>query len=257
MTLTLGDAETRSGSRGLFVRTSAYGLNQQDGRHIGRIPEPGYDAIIADVPCSSSATTRKNVKVWEKWRPLDGRSLFSLQVNIAESGARGLRPGGKMIYSTCSIDPVENEAVVAELLRNCPWMELVEINEEILPGLIMHDGLSAWDVIDDEGKPVEINETLPKLPGLKLTHIDPQKRQMIDENVDEGNENYIAEQLKLTKRLYHMDNDTGGFFVALLRHKPKQHRKVKPRSTFRKENWYKTLVGSHVLSMLKRVAVTQ
>ena len=195
-------------------------INQQVGRHIGRIPEPGYDAIIADVPCSGSATTRKNVKVWEKWRPLDGRSLFSLQVNIAESGARGLRPGGKMLYSTCSIDPGENEAVVAELLRNCPWMELVEINEEILPGLIMHDGLSAWDVIDDEGKPVEINETLPKLPGLKLTHIDPQKRQMIDENVDEGNENYIAEQLKLTKRLYHMDNDTGGFFVALLRHKP-------------------------------------
>ena len=40
------------------------------------------------------------------------------------------------------IDPIENEAVVAELLRNCPWMELVEINEQILPGLIMHDGLS-------------------------------------------------------------------------------------------------------------------
>ncbi len=195
-------------------------INQQDGRHIGRIPEPGYDAIIADVPCSGSATTRKNVKVWEKWRPLDSRSLFTLQVCIAESGARGLRPGGKMVYSTCSIDPIENEAVVAELLRNCPWMELVEINDEILPGLIMRDGLSDWEIIDDEGKPVEIIDTLPKLPGLKLPHIDPQKRHMIDENVDEGNENNIAKQLKRTKRLYHMDNDTGGFFVALLRHKP-------------------------------------
>ena len=195
-------------------------INQQDGRHIGRIPEPGYDAIIADVPCSGSATTRKNVKVWEKWRPLDSRSLFALQVCIAESGARGLRPGGKMVYSTCSIDPIENEAVVAELLRNCPWMELVEINDDVLPGLIMRDGLSAWEIIDDEGKPVEIVDTLPKLPGLKLAHIDPQKRHMIDENVDEGNENNIAKQLKRTKRLYHMDNDTGGFFVALLRHKP-------------------------------------
>ena len=195
-------------------------INQQDGRHTGRIPEPGYDAIIADVPCSGSATTRKNVKVWEKWRPLDSRSLFTLQVCIAESGARGLRPGGKMVYSTCSIDPIENEAVVAELLRNCPWMELVEINDDVLPGLIMRDGLSAWEIIDDEGKPVEIVDTLPKLPGLKLAHIDPQKRHMIDENVDEGNENNIAKQLKRTKRLYHMDNDTGGFFVALLRHKP-------------------------------------
>ena len=195
-------------------------INQQDGRHIGRIPEPGYDAIIADVPCSGSATTRKNVKVWEKWRPLDSRSLFALQVCIAESGARGLRPGGKMVYSTCSIDPIENEAVVAELLRNCPWMELVEINDEILPGLIMRDGLSAWEIIDDEGKPVVIVDTLPKLPGLKLAHIDPQKRQLVDVNCGKEKETQIAEQLKLTKRLYHMDNDTGGFFVALLRHKP-------------------------------------
>ena len=195
-------------------------INQQDGRHIGRIPEPGYDAIIADVPCSGSATTRKNVKVWEKWRPLDSRSLFTLQVNIAESGARGLRPGGKMVYSTCSIDPIENEAVVAELLRNCPWMELEEINEQILPGLIMHDGLSDWELIDDDGKPVEITDALPKLSGLKLPHLAPHKRQLVDENSDEDKETQIAEQLKLTKRLYHMDNDTGGFFVALLRHRP-------------------------------------
>ena len=195
-------------------------INQQDGRHIGRIPEPGYDAIIADVPCSGSATTRKNVKVWEKWRPLDSRSLFALQVCIAESGARGLRPGGKMVYSTCSIDPIENEAVVAELLRNCPWMELVEINDDVLPGLIMRDGLSTWEIIDDEGKPVVIVDTLPKLPGLKLAHIDPQKRQLVDVNCGKEKETQIAEQLKLTKRLYHMDNDTGGFFVALLRHKP-------------------------------------
>ena len=195
-------------------------INQQDGRHIGRIPEPGYDAIIADVPCSGSATTRKNVKVWEKWRPLDSRSLFTLQVNIAESGARGLRPGGKMVYSTCSIDPIENEAVVAELLRNCPWMELVQIDEEILPSLIMHKGLSDWELIDDEGKTVEIIDTLPKLPGLKLAHLAPHKRQLVDKNSDDNKEHQIAEQLNLTKRLYHMDNDTGGFFVALLRHKP-------------------------------------
>ena len=195
-------------------------INQQDGRHIGRIPEPGYDAIIADVPCSGSATTRKNVKVWEKWRPLDGRSLFGLQVNIAQSGARGLRPGGKMVYSTCSIDPVENEAVVAEVLRNCPWMELVAIDESILPGLIMHEGLTDWDIIDDDGETVEIIDQLPKLPGLKWAHIGPQKRRLIDKNTDLNTENAIAEQLKLTKRLYHMDNDTGGFFVALLRHKP-------------------------------------
>ena len=194
-------------------------INQQDGRYIGRMPEPGFDAVVADVPCSGSATTRKNVKVWQKWRPLDGRSLFHLQLSIAERGARGIIPGGKMVYSTCSVDPIENEAVVAELLRKCPWMELVEIDSEILPSLIMHEGLSSWKIIDDDGEVVKIGNELPKLPGLKIAHLPPSLRQLLDEDVTSENEDEIAEQLKLTKRLYPMDNDTGGFYVALLRHK--------------------------------------
>ena len=194
-------------------------INQQDGRHIGRIPAPGYDAIVADVPCSGSATTRKNVKVWQKWRPLDGRSLFNLQATIAERGARSLRPGGKLVYSTCSIDPVENEAVIAELLRRCPWMELAEIDKEILPGLVMHDGLSSWEIIDPTGEVVEISDELPKLPGLKICHLPPQCRVKVEDNCNIESENFIASQLRMTKRLYHMDNDTGGFFVALLKHR--------------------------------------
>ena len=194
-------------------------INQQDGRHIGRIPAPGYDAIVADVPCSGSATTRKNVKVWQKWRPLDGRSLFNLQATIAERGARSLRPGGKLVYSTCSIDPVENEAVIAELLRRCPWMELAEIDKDILPGLVMHDGLSSWEIIDPTGEVVVISDELPKLPGLKICHLSPQSRVKVEDNCNIESENFIASQLRMTKRLYHMDNDTGGFFVALLKHR--------------------------------------
>ena len=44
-------------------------------------------------------------------------------------------------------------------------------NEQILPGLIMHDGLSDWELIDDDGKPMEITDALPKLQGLKLAHL--------------------------------------------------------------------------------------
>ena len=194
-------------------------INQQDGRHIGRIPAPGYDAVVADVPCSGSATTRKNVKVWQKWRPLDGRSLFNLQATIAERGARSLKPGGKLVYSTCSIAPIENEAVVAEVLRRCPWMELIKIDENILPGLKMHDGLSTWEIIDESGEVVEIIDALPKLPGLKSCHLPPEKRKNIDDDYDTEKENFIASQLSLTRRLYHPDNNTGGFFVALFKHR--------------------------------------
>ena len=195
-------------------------INQQDGRHIGRIPPPGYDAIFADVPCTGNATTRKNPKVWQKWKPRDGRSMFKLQLTIAERGARNLKPGGKLAYSTCSIDPIENEAVVAQLLRNCPWLELVSIDESNLPDLKLNQGLSEWEILDDDGFNVEITDELPPLPTLSIEHLAPSVRSNIDGESDKTREVWIESELVKCRRLYHMDNDTGGFFVAILRHKP-------------------------------------
>ena len=70
--------------------------------------------------------------------------MFDVQVGIAERAAMMLKPGGEMVYSTCSIDPCENEAVVAELLRRCPWMELEIINSESISDLNYRQGLSQW-----------------------------------------------------------------------------------------------------------------
>ena len=170
-------------------------INQQDGRHIGRIPPPGYDAIFADVPCTGNATTRKNPKVWQKWRPRDGRSMFKLQLTIAERGARNLKPGGKLAYSTCSIDPIENEAVVAQLLRNCPWLELISIDESNLPDLKLHQGLSEWDILDDDGFDVEITDELPPLPTLSIEHLAPSMRSNIDGESDKAREDWIESEL--------------------------------------------------------------
>ena len=78
--------------------------------------------------------------------------MFQLQVDIASRGAQLLRPGGMMVYSTCSIDPVENEAVIAELVRKCPWMEVVEIDESNVEGLVWHQGLTSWMPLDENGK---------------------------------------------------------------------------------------------------------
>ena len=54
-------------------------IMQHDGRHIGRMPEPGVDGIVVDAPCSGTATTRKNRELWHSWTPKVGRSLFKLQ----------------------------------------------------------------------------------------------------------------------------------------------------------------------------------
>ena len=136
-------------------------ITQHDGRHVGRIPKPGFDAIVADVPCTGSATSRKNKDVWWSWSPKGGRTMFQLQVDIASRGAQLLRPGGLMVYSTCSIDPVENEAVIAELIRKCPWMDVVDIDESKVDGLVWHQGLSSWTPLDEDGNVSDEPEKVP------------------------------------------------------------------------------------------------
>ncbi|MDA8843447.1 RsmB/NOP family class I SAM-dependent RNA methyltransferase [Euryarchaeota archaeon] len=206
------------------LSTSNLLINQQDGRHIGRIPPPGYDGIVADVPCTGSATSRKNRNVWWKWSPKESRTLFRLQVEITTRGASLLRPGGKLVYSTCSIDPCENEAVVAQLLRQLPYLELIDIDESKLKGLNLRQGLDDWDVLDKESNPLPRGEEVPRTTFLQPAHMSPSARlhwaQSFDEEIDEALEKEIESQLTKCRRLVHHDNNTGGFFVAMFRHRP-------------------------------------
>ena len=195
-------------------------INQQDGRHIGRIPPPGYDAVLADVPCTGTATTRKNRKIWKSWTPKSSRGLFELQVSIVTRGAKLLKPDGKLVYSTCSVDPCENEAVVAEVLRECPWLELIEIDETLVDGLILKPGLSDWNILDESGDSVEMGDELPRLPNLKLKHLCREDRAKFDPEFESEKEAKISQDLTMCRRLLHTDNDTGGFFAAIFRHKP-------------------------------------
>jgi hypothetical protein len=161
--------------------------------------------------------------VWWKWTPRAGRGLFNLQVEIAYRGANLLRPGHDLIYSTCSIDPCENEAVVAELLRRAPWLELVPIDRSNLHDLKLHEGLNDWDILDEEGKPYAGKEAL-EAPSIHPSHFSPSQRKTLSAaleiDLDEPLEKAIQSTLPHCLRLYHHDNDTGGFFVAQLRHKP-------------------------------------
>ena len=198
-------------------------INQQDGRHIGRIPPPGYDGVVADVPCTGSATSRKNRNVWWKWSPKESRTLFRLQVEITQRGASLLRPGGNLVYSTCSLDPCENEAVVAQLLRKLPYLELVEIDESRLAGLKLRSGLTDWDALDEQAKPIPRGDEVARTTFLQPAHMSPAARlhwgEALDEEIDQSTELRIQTELAKCRRLIHHDNDTGGFFVALFRHR--------------------------------------
>ena len=189
-------------------------VTQHDGRHFARLPPPGFDVVVADVPCTGTATTRKNRDVWWDWTPKEGRKMFNMQVEIAARGASLLVPGGAFVYSTCSIDPIENEAVVAELLRRCPYLEIEEVHVE---GLTLHPGLARWPFLNEEGEQVTVEEAA-FLPFFEPHHLPPGER--INQGLgDEEQERRIEAQLARCRRLWHEDHDTGGFFVAKLKHR--------------------------------------
>ncbi|XP_035820079.1 RNA cytosine-C(5)-methyltransferase NSUN2 isoform X3 [Zea mays] len=109
-----------------------------------------FDRILCDVPCSGDGTIRKGHDMWRKWNSGMGNQLHLLQVNIAMRGIALLKVGGRMVYSTCSLNPVENEAVIAELLRRSGnSVELLDVSSE-LPELVRRPGLSTWKVQDRE-----------------------------------------------------------------------------------------------------------
>ena len=185
-------------------------VTQHDGRHFGRLPPPGFDLVLADVPCTGTATTRKNRDVWWDWTPKESRKMFKMQVDIAQRGAALLVPGGTLVYSTCSVDPVENEAVVAELLRRCPYLETVPVH---LDGIVLHEGLTEWPLLDEQGGVVPEHEH-EHLPFFSPSHRPPsQQPSRTDDSLNE--EAVIADQLVHCRRLWHTDNDTGGFLLPI------------------------------------------
>ena len=78
------------------------------------------DAVLADVPCSGLGTLARRPDLrWQKTET-DLRTLPPLQAQLLEAGAACVRPGGRLVYSTCSTEPEENEDVVDTFLRGHP-----------------------------------------------------------------------------------------------------------------------------------------
>ena len=77
-----------------------------------------YDAVLLDAPCSNTGVMRHRVDV--KWRlqPNDFTKHARQQLALLEAAARRVAPGGRLVYSTCSIDAEENEHVIATFLEN-------------------------------------------------------------------------------------------------------------------------------------------
>lgn len=100
--------------------------------------EHEFDRVLVDAPCSGTGTLRGNPEI--KWRLAadDLTRLGDIQLSLLERAASSVASGGRLVYSTCSIELEENEVVVGRFLRNAPAFRVVRPNAAA--GLITKDG---------------------------------------------------------------------------------------------------------------------
>ncbi|KAL9030686.1 MAG: hypothetical protein Q9196_001208 [Gyalolechia fulgens] len=175
-----------------------------------------FDRVLADVPCTGDGTSRKNINVWRDWVPGNALGLHPTQVRILVRALQMAKAGGRVIYSTCSMNPIENEAVVASAIERCGGLSKVAIVDckDQLPGLIRRPGLSTWNVMDRNGMGVYKSwAEVQDHPGKTLEGMFPPTAQL---------------PLDRCMRIYPHLQDTGAFFIAVL--EKKSEIKAKPES---------------------------
>ena len=99
-----------------------------DGRKAASfLQEESFDAVLVDAPCSGLGVMRRKPDIKYTKREEDLESLHSIQLELLENAVKVLKPGGRLVYSTCTVDKVENEGTVNDFLTTHPEMELVPI----------------------------------------------------------------------------------------------------------------------------------
>ncbi|MBW3019655.1 RsmB/NOP family class I SAM-dependent RNA methyltransferase, partial [Candidatus Woesearchaeota archaeon] len=116
-----------------------------------------FDRILLDAPCTGVGTIRKSPKTIRIWNPASVKSLASVQKRLILAAWACLKPGGTLVYSTCSTEPEEDEAIIDYLLSKVEDAKVEKINLPIKKGS---------PVIEFEGKTFskEVKKTLRLWP---------------------------------------------------------------------------------------------
>lgn len=173
-----------------------------------------FDRILADVPCSGDGTARKNMNVWKLWTPANALGLYVTQLRILLRALQMLKVGGRVVYSTCSLNPVENEAVVAAAIDRSGGPDKVKIVDcsDELPNLKRYGGLKQWNIMDKQGRTwntweeVEAQKEKEGIEGLG---------RLSEGMFPPAGENEDI-PLERCMRVYPHQQNTGGFFIAVL-----------------------------------------
>jgi 16S rRNA (cytosine967-C5)-methyltransferase len=89
---------------------------QYDAEEALPFAEATFDTVLVDVPCSGTGTIRHNPEIRYFLDPTDFEALSKKQLQIVQNASKLVKPGGRLIYSTCSLEVEENERVIEQFL---------------------------------------------------------------------------------------------------------------------------------------------
>lgn len=124
-----------------------------------------FDLILCDVPCSGTGTLARNPEIRHRLEAADLSRQAARQKQILASALKRLRPGGRLVYSTCSLEPEENEAVVKAALAAS------EDNVRVLPARELLDELQSRGILWTDDLKLDAlvrNDALRTLPGANF-----------------------------------------------------------------------------------------
>eukprot|EP00658_Telonema_sp_P-2_P050189 TRINITY_DN38238_c0_g1_i1.p1 TRINITY_DN38238_c0_g1~~TRINITY_DN38238_c0_g1_i1.p1 ORF type:complete len:220 (+),score=54.54 TRINITY_DN38238_c0_g1_i1:313-972(+) len=200
--------------------------------------------------CSGDGTLRKSIDLWVRWNPLQGADLHCSQLKTLLRGMSLVKAGGVVVYSTCSMNPIEDEAVVAEALLSAHGhFELIDkfsagtgLVPELLQGLKYSPGVTDWTLSSRDGtrnfecfadavnyrkeetKGRGFNFRPSMFPPHKQAYPEGHKAQYPDDREPATYEvstpsNFQEDPLNLHRciRVLPHQQNTGGFFIAAFR----------------------------------------
>jgi len=145
---------------------------QKDGRGVGRIVPENFDRVLLDAPCSSEAKFNTlRPKSFAFWSLRKIRESQKLQKRLILSAWQSLKPGGRLLYSTCSFAPEENEAVVDFLLEKQKNARVLPVE---LPVENAMNGVTRWEKKRYRPELIQTRRILPtrEMDGFFLASIE-------------------------------------------------------------------------------------
>ncbi|WP_457596752.1 RsmB/NOP family class I SAM-dependent RNA methyltransferase [Hydrogenimonas sp.] len=113
-----------------------------DGRAVGAKTPERFDRVLLDAPCSTEAKFRTdNPATTAYWSERKIREMAKLQWRLMRSALKALKPGGRLLYATCSFAPEENEAIVSKALATFEHIDIVPLEPPIAN---TRKGLASW-----------------------------------------------------------------------------------------------------------------